>query len=304
VYLAASNLERMYYLIYGLLYLVSLLPIRVLYVLSDAFYVLVYHLLGYRKKVVFDNLKIAFPEKSEAERKRIAKKFYHNFIDTFIETIKMVSASDKYIQKRVSGNWEVLNDLHKTGRSLQIHLGHTFNWEWANLAGARAMHYTFLGVYMPISNKIFERLFRKLRSKSGAILLPATNMRQAMIPWRNRQYALGLVADQAPASPEKSFWMNFFGRPTPFVTGPETGARGGNIPVVFANIEKPRRGYYKVIFTLAETEPGSLPRGELTYRYVIYLEDVIRRNPDMWLWSHRRWKKEWKEEYRKLWIGK
>jgi Kdo2-lipid IVA lauroyltransferase/acyltransferase len=293
----------MYYIVYGLLYLVSLIPIRGLYILSDGFYVLIYYILGYRKKVVLSNLQRAFPEKTDAERKAIARKFYHNFIDTFIETIKMVSASDRYIQKRVSGNWELLNDLHKTGRSLQIHLGHTFNWEWANLAGASTMNYTFLGVYMPIGNKIFDRLFQKLRAKSGAVLIPATNMRNAMLPWRNKQYALGLVADQAPGNPEKAFWLNFFGRPTPFVTGPEAGARAANIPVVFANIEKPRRGYYKVVFTLAETDPDTLPKGELTRRYVRYLENVIRQQPDMWLWSHRRWKKEWKETYSHLWIG-
>jgi len=293
----------MYYIVYGLLYLVSLLPLRVLYILSDGFYVLVYHILKYRRPIVFSNLQIAFPEKTPAERIAIAKKFYKNFIDTFIETIKMVSASDAYIRKRVSGNWEVLNDLYKTGRSCQIHLGHTFNWEWANLAGAKEMPYTFLGVYMPITNKVLDRLFRRLRAKSGTVLLPATDMRKAMLPWRNRQYCIGLVADQAPSAPEKSFWLNFFGKPTGFVTGPETGARASNIPVVFANIEKPRRGYYKVVFTLAEDQPANFERGALTLRYARYLEDVIRRQPDMWLWSHRRWKREWKEEYKHLWVG-
>ena len=293
----------MYYIVYGLLYLVSLLPLRVLYILSDSFYVLVYHILKYRRPIVFSNLQIAFPEKTQAERIAIAKKFYKNFIDTFIETIKMVSASDAYIRKRVSGNWEVLNDLYKTGRSCQIHLGHTFNWEWANLAGAKEMPYTFLGVYMPITNKVLDRLFRRLRAKSGTVLLPATDMRKAMLPWRNRQYCIGLVADQAPSAPEKSFWLNFFGKPTGFVTGPETGARASNIPVVFANIEKPRRGYYKVVFTLAEDQPANFERGALTLRYARYLEDVIRRQPDMWLWSHRRWKREWKEEYKHLWVG-
>jgi KDO2-lipid IV(A) lauroyltransferase len=292
----------MYYIVYGLLYLVSLLPLRVLYILSDVIYILAYRILGYRRKVVLDNLQIVFPEKTLAERKKIAGKFYHNFIDSIIESLKMVSASDAYIMKRVSGNWEVLNNLYKTGRSCQIHLGHTFNWEWANLAGAKAMHYTFLGVYMPINNKIFDRLFRRLRSKSGTILLPATEMRRSMLPWRTKQYCIGLVADQSPSAPEKSIWLNFFGKPTGFVPGPETGARAGNIPVVFANIEKPRRGYYKVVFTLAEEQPASLQKGELTLRYARYLEQVIRQQPDMWLWSHRRWKKEWKEEYRKLWV--
>lgn len=297
------SLRPMYYIVFSLLYLVSLLPLRVLYIISDGFFVLVYHILGYRRKVVMDNLQLAFPEKTLAERKTIAKKFYKNFIDAMIETIKMVSASNAYIEKRVSGNWEVLNDMYATGRSLQVHLGHTFNWEWASLTSATKMHYTFLGVYMPIKNKALDRLYRNLRAKSGAILLPATAMRKAMLPWRNKQYLIGLIADQSPSNPGSCFWLEFFGKITPFTNGPETAARSGNIPVVFANIEKPRRGYYNVVFTLVEEQPASLQKGQLTLRYARYLEDVIRKNPDMWLWSHRRWKQPWKEEYRHLIIG-
>jgi Kdo2-lipid IVA lauroyltransferase/acyltransferase len=292
----------MYYLIYGLLYTLSLLPIRVLYLLSDAVYGLLYHIIGYRKKVVMDNLRTVFPEKTEEERVLIAKKFYHNFIDTFIETIKMFSASKAFLQKRVSGNWEVFQQLYETGRSCQVHLGHTFNWEWANSTGVTQMKYVFIGVYMPITNKTLDKIFYDLRSKTGTVMLPATDMRRAMIPYRNVQYALGLVADQAPGDPSKAYWLNFFNRPTPFVMGPERGAMAGNLPVIFATIEKPKRGYYKVILQVAEENPAALQPGELTLRYARYLEDVIRRNPDMWLWSHRRWKRKWSAEYQDLWI--
>jgi Kdo2-lipid IVA lauroyltransferase/acyltransferase len=292
----------MYYLIYVPLYLLSLLPLRVLYLLSDAVYGLLYHIIGYRKKVVMDNLQIAFPEKTVQERVLIAKKFYHNFIDTFIETIKMFSASEAYLRKRVSGNWEVFQQLYDTGRSCQVHLGHTFNWEWANSTGVTQMKYVFIGVYMPITNKTLDKIFYDLRSKTGTVMLPATDMRKAMIPYRNTLYALGLVADQAPGNPSKAYWLNFFNKPTPFVMGPEKGARAGNLPVIFATIEKPKRGYYKVILQIAEENPASLAEGELTVRYARYVEEVIRRNPDMWLWSHRRWKREWSPEYKDLWI--
>lgn len=275
----------------------------VLYGIADIIFVFVYHLSGYRKKIVLSNLANAFPEKSAREREQIARKFYHNFIDTFLEMIKMLSASDAFFRKRVSGNYEVINAFYASGRSCQLHLGHTFNWEWANLESARNLQYTFLGVYMPLSSRIMDRLFLKLRARSGTVLLPATDMRRAMIPWRNKQYALGLVADQAPGSPEKSFWLNFLHQPTPFVTGPETGARLNNLPVFFVNIEKPKRGYYKLVFTLATDNPASLPKGQLTLDYARYLEQCIRQAPDMWLWSHRRWKREWKEEYRELWVG-
>src|SRR5215831_10456531 len=159
----------MYYVVYGLLWLVSILPLRILYIFSDCIYGVVYYVIKYRRDVVMQNLEIAFPEKTIEEKKQIAKKFYRNLIDTFIETIKMVSASEKFIMKRFTANWEVINSLKDTGRPVQVHLGHNFNWEWANVSAAHLLSYRFLVVYMPIANKIFDRLFIKLRSRTGAI---------------------------------------------------------------------------------------------------------------------------------------
>jgi Kdo2-lipid IVA lauroyltransferase/acyltransferase len=293
----------MYYLVYGALYLVSLLPMRLLYLIADGIYLLVYYAFGYRKKVVMANLEIAFPEKTEAERVRIAKKFYRNFIDSFIEVIKLISASEAFLHKRFTIDVAVLDELHKTGRSCQIHLGHTFNWEWGQIVLTKLTKFKILVVYQPITNKIFEKLFYTLRTRTGNAFLPATDMRNSICQHQQSQYLLGLVADQNPGNPESSYWLNFFGRPAPFVCGPEKGARASNLPVVFARIEKPRRGYYHGTLTLGATDPGLLPEGELTRKYVHYLENVIRRNPDMWLWSHRRWKHAWKEAYADKWIG-
>ncbi len=294
----ASYLCRtMYYLVYGLLYLFSLLPLRILYLFSDFACFLIYHVIGYRKKVVFSNLKQAFPGKSEKERKKIAKKFYRNFTDTFIEAIKMISVSDRFIEKRIHADWEYVNKFHDTGRSVQFLLGHNFNWEWANRVAAKRFKYLFLVVYMPLTSKVMDRLFYNLRAKSGSKLLPATKMQEAMMPYRNQQYLLALVADQNPGVPLKAWWFNFLGKPAPFVTGPEKGARNNNTIVIFVFIHKLRRGHYQLVFKLAEEEPNSLPEKELTRRFVRYLEDVIREYPDMWLWSHRRWKHDWKPEY-------
>jgi len=292
----------MYYLFYGFLYLVSLLPMRILYFISDALYGLVYYILGYRRKVVMSNLTIAFPDKSEAELKKIAKKFYHNFIDSFIEVIKLVSASDAFLQKRFTVDVTALNDLYTTGKSCQIHLGHTFNWEWGQLVLARLTKYKIMVVYMPISSAVIEKLFYKLRTRSGNVFLPATNMRESITPYLQTQYALGLVADQNPGNLKAAYWLNFLGRPTPFVSGPEKGARAAGLPVVFACIEKPRRGYYHATVKLATCDSSQLPEGALTLEYVRYLEQVIYRNPDMWLWSHRRWKHSWKPEYAPMWV--
>jgi len=293
----------MYYVFYGLLWLVSLLPMRILYILSDGIYGLIYYVFGYRKKVVMDNLLRAFPEKTEAERIRIAKKFYRNLIDSFMEVIKLLSASQRFLEKRFTMDTSVLRELHATGGSCQIHLGHTFNWEWGQLVLTRMTDFKILVVYMPIKNNFFEKLFYRLRTRSGNAFLPASNMREAIRPYLESQYLLALVADQAPSNPKESWWLDFFGQPTPFVAGPEKGACSCGLPVVFAYIEKPRRGYYHATLTLGSRETSCLPEGELTRSYVRFLEDVIRRNPDMWLWSHRRWKHTWKNDYASRWVS-
>jgi Kdo2-lipid IVA lauroyltransferase/acyltransferase len=287
----------MYYIVYGFLWLVSLLPWRVLYILSDAIYGFVFYILKYRRDVVKENLRLAFPEKTERERDQITKRFYHNLIDTFIETLKMLSVSKRSIEKRFTGNWEVVNAFDKTGRSIQIHAGHNFNWELCNVGCPINLNMQFLTVYMPIANKTFERLFHKLRSRFGARLLRATHMREDFLPYKNHQYAMALAADQNPGNPASGWWFEFFGRPAPFVKGPAKAAISNDAVVVFAFIHKLRRGYYQAVFTVAEENPKTSTEQEITAKFVRYLENVIRQHPDMWLWSHRRWKWKWKEEY-------
>lgn len=287
----------MYYIIYGFFWLISVLPFPVLYFFADGIYGIVYYILKYRRKVVMDNLLFSFPEKTEKERIVIAKKFYHNLSDTFFETIKMMSVSEKSILKRFTGNWELINAFKQTGRKVQIHLGHNFNWEWCNVSFPIQLQMPFLAVYMPMTNKNFERLVYKFRSRFGTKLLRATCMREDFLPYHNEQYVLGLAADQNPSTPNNAWWFNFFGRPAPFVKGPAKGAVTSNAAVVFAFIHKVRRGYYQAVFTMGEENPASSTEQELTGKFVKYLEDVIRQYPDMWLWSHRRWKWEWKEEY-------
>src|SRR6476661_4188940 len=157
----------MYYLIYGFLYLLSMLPMWLLYWLSDLLYVLIFYVFGYRKSVVLKNLLIAFPEKSQKERTTIARQFYKNFIDTFIETIKLFSASEAFMRKRFVIDTDVLDQVHRSGRKVQVHLGHNFNWELASLAVCSFSPFVFLAVYMPIENKAIDRVFRKLRTRTG-----------------------------------------------------------------------------------------------------------------------------------------
>lgn len=293
----------MYYIIYVPLYLLSLLPMRILYLLADGIYGLLYYVFGYRKKVVMDNLAIAFPEKTLAERKKIAARFYRNFVDNFIETIKLLSASREWIREHLQLDSDPFTKIFDSGRKCQLHLGHNFNWEIASVVMPLNTNFDFLVVYMPIKNKALDRLFMHLRSRTGTHLLPATDMRKSIVAYRNSQYLLALVADQAPGSPSNNvFWLNFFNRPTPFVKGPESGARVGNLPVIFAKLYKTKRGYYRAYLEMGAEDPRDLPEGELTRRYIRFLEKAIRDNPEMWLWSHRRWKHEWKPEYSQAWI--
>lgn len=223
----------MYYVVYGLLYTISLLPMRILYLFSDFIYFLLYSLAGYRKKVVFSNLTHAFPEKTEEERKKIAKKFYRNLADQFIETLKLFSAGNEFIRKRCDADFSVVNYLYDKGRKCQLHSEHNFNWEYANLALPLHIKHTPLTVYLPLENKIFDKIFKKIRSKNGVFLLPSPEIRKAIMPYRNTLYALILLADQSPGNPKNAYWIEFLNRPAPFLKGGESSARLETYPLYF-----------------------------------------------------------------------
>jgi KDO2-lipid IV(A) lauroyltransferase len=293
----------MYYVVFAFFYLLSLLPMRLLYIISDGIFGVVYYMIGYREKVVMKNLELVFPEKSNAERVKIAKAFYHNLLDTFIETIKLLSVSRSFLEKRITANWEVLDTLFERGKSCQLHLGHTFNWEWGHHVLGNHTKYQVLVVYMPLSNAVMEKLMYHLRVRYGNKFISAGNMSKSMETFKDTLYLLGLVADQSPGNLNNAYWMNFFGKPTAFVSGPERGARAGNLPVLFTSIVKPKRGYYHAVLEVACEDPSALKEGELTLRYARYMEKVIRLNPEMWVWSHRRWKHNWNSAYTKNWIG-
>ena len=290
----------MYYLVYGFLYLFSLFPFWFLYLLSDGISFLLYRVIRYRRKVVKNNLLIAFPEKTEAERRKIEREFYTHFTDNWIETIKLLSISKKELNKRFTGDYEVLNELCKTGQNAQVHLGHYFNWEYANTAYGMNVQYPFLVVYKPISSKIIDRIFYKVRTRFGSHLISAYQYRQQFTPYARNTFALVLVADQNEF-PEKAYWTPFFGRMTTFVKGPERTAVMNNAAVTLSTIKKIKRGYYRSEIVLLTKEPKSLPKGEITKQMIAFIENCIREQPANYLWSHRRWKWNWDaEKYKAL----
>ncbi len=286
----------MYYIIYPLFYLISLLPWRVAYILSDLFYLLTYYGIKYRKNVVRNNLAIAFPEKSAAERLMIEKDFFRQLIDTFVEMIKMISISKEELDKRFECNYEVVNDLYKTGQSVQVHGGHFFNWEYVNLAYGANFNYPFLGVYAPLSNKAMDRIIYNMRSKFKTILIPSYDFSTKFHHYASGIYSLALAADQNPRRTQDAYWVDFMGKITPFVPGPEKGARLKNTAIVFATYYRVKRGYYKSELTLYTTTPQEIPFGQITLDYKAFVEDQLHKRPANFLWSHRRFKWEYDAE--------
>ncbi len=293
----------MYYIVYGFLRLLSFIPLPLLYVLSDFVYVLLFYVIGYRRQVVMNNLTTAFPEKSEADRKKIMKAFYHNFCDTFIEMIKLFSWSEEEIKRRFKGNIEVLNDWVGKEQSVQVVSGHYFNWEIANLGLGALSNMPFVVVYMPLRNKAVDRVVYNLRIKTGTKLVAATNFQNQVREYMKQQYALILVGDQNPGNPAKAYWTNFFTKPAPFPKGPESGAKRNNTAVIYTDFYKVKRGYYEFKMELLTSKPNEFEEGALTRLIVDKIEASIRQRPANYLWSHRRWKHEWKEEYRKMWVN-
>ncbi|MDE3252261.1 MAG: lysophospholipid acyltransferase family protein [Bacteroidota bacterium] len=292
----------MYYLIFGIVYLVSLLPWWILHRISDLAYILIYHVIGYRKEVVIDNITRSFPEKSREEILSITRKFYARFCDNWIETLKLISVSKTGLQKRITGNREVLYQLYETGHSLQVNSGHLFNWEILNISMGFDQPFTFIGIYFPQKSKIADRLMKYIRGRWGNVLIPSTDMARSIIPWRKKQYLIGIIGDQSSREPDSTYWLNFMNRPSCFVKGPEKFARGQKIPVVMVTTSQPKRGHYRFDFTLLASDVNALSEGELMRRYVRHLESNIRQQPELYLWSHRRWKHPWQTSYRSLWI--
>ena len=288
---------------YGFFYLLSLLPLFILYGIADFFFLILYYIVGYRKEVVMKNLTIAFPEKTDAERKEICRKFFRNFMHTWIETIKFISASERLLNKMIIGDYHLLYELQdRKHQRITLLSAHIMNWEAYNFCMPLHQPYPFLGVYMHITNKPMNDLFLKLRTRVGSNLLRAGEMRTEMMPWRNKEYIIGLAADQNPGHPTSAVWLNYFGRPTAFVTGPEKNARMGETPVIMSWLEKKGIGKYEVHFELLFENPEGLDKYEITRAYVKKLEQIITAQPENYLWTHKRWKHDWKAEYKNLWV--
>ena len=275
----------------GILWVGSLLPMRVLYVFSDFYYILI-RLVGYRRNVIDENLKYSFPEKSSKEIKKIRNKFYRHFCDLFVETTKVQTMSEAEMKKRVKyNNLEFIDKAYDEGKDVVAVMAHYNNWEWVPSIN---LHCKALGcdVYRPLKNKQFDVYMLKLRERWGNknFTMKATLKEVVKLKKKNQRFILGLIADQSPGRKEIQYWTSFLNQNTPVLTGPEKIAKLTKSPVVYLDMQKVKRGYYEVnIIPMVEDSKNSSGH-EITDKYIQYLEKVIIEKPENWLWSHRRWK--------------
>ena len=269
---------------------VSLLPYPLLYRLSDFFYVIFYYLIGYRKKVVYQNLNLCFPDKSKAEIISLQKKFYRHFCDLVLESLKNFSITSEQAQERMEQiNVNAINQYFEKGRSVLIAGGHYGNWEWAGPSFSINRLYQLVVIYRPLSNPYFERMMVRMRTRFGTQITEAQQTLRRMIADKGKLTATAFIADQT-ASPESAYWTTFLNQDTAVFNGPEKLARKFDYPVVYFHVSRPRRGYYELKPELLFEHPGKTTENEILETFTRKLETDILNNPTIWLWSHRRWK--------------
>ena len=288
----------LYIILYPLILFTSYMPFWVLYRFSDFLYFFMYHIAGYRKKVVRHNLSLVFPDKTSQERLQIEKAFYRHFSDLFVEMIKAFHMSLAQIQKRfVFKNVEVLNDLSHQGKNVIVVGGHYANWEWVFSLAAITDVFP-IATYLKINNKYFEKLMLKNRQRFGGRLIETKQLRKTLETFntQNRRYILGLLSDQSPQRHKARYWRSFLGVDTvPVHTGQEELTKQYDTGFVFMEINKIKRGYYEVQFELITANPRQYPDYKLTDIYLEKLEHQIRRRPEYYLWTHNRFKHRGKQ---------
>ena len=270
---------------------VSRLPFRALYAVSDVVYVFLFHVIRYRRKVVEGNIAGAFPDMPEAERRTVIRKFYRHFCDLLLESFKLFTISEKDLRERiVFENTEVLNQFFEQGRSVILAGGHYNNWEYFAVAFQLNIRHQAASLYKPLANKWFDARMRANRGRYGMKMIPIQEAKAFFRSVQERPAATVFGMDQSPSKVSRSHWMTFLGRDTAVTFGTEKYSRDFNQPVVFGSIGKIKRGYYRIRFTTITDEPANMPHGRIVERAMEMLEADIRREPEWWLWTHRRWK--------------
>jgi KDO2-lipid IV(A) lauroyltransferase len=281
-----------YYLALPFIYLFSLLPFPVLYLFSDFFFLLLYHGIGYRKQVVITNLRNAFPEKSEPEIAAVARKYYRYLCDLFLETFKTLTISKRKMLQRCALTPEasaLFAQLAREQKSIVLVMGHLGNWEWAGNTFSLVNSQQLYVIYHPISNKYFNGLMYRMRTRFGTKLIAMKDTFREMRSRKDEVNATAFIADQTPR-PDNAYWTTFLNQETPVFKGTEIIARKINYPVVYASVQRRKRGYYDIHAEMLVANPAEMPENAISEQHTRRLEKDIIAQPETWLWSHRRWK--------------
>jgi len=281
-----------FYLLFPLIWAFTLLPLRIQYLLSDLLFVLNFLFIGYRKKVVYLNLRNSFPEKSNKDIRSISRKFYRHLFDQMIESIALMHMSPRKILKHNRfKNPEVIEDLYKKNKGVILVSGHYGNWEWIISLQMLASHKT-LAIYKQLNNKYFDRMYINIRSRYGMTPVPMNRILRELIS-REQKNELTLtysLSDQRPLFRHIQYWTWFLNQDTPVYLGTEKIARKKDLAVVFLKMQKIRRGIYETEFIPLFENSRETKEHEITDKYLSILEKTIIDRPELWLWTHKRWK--------------
>lgn len=294
-----------YNLSFALWYLLSLLPLQVLYRVSDILYYPLYYVVRYRRQVVRQNLTGSFPEKSEKEIIRIEKEYYAWFCDYVVETVKQMSMSKHQMMKRMtfSGVDDIVKAMEQEDKKFCfVYLGHYGNWEWiASLPYWVPADVKCGQIYHPLRNKAVDRLFLRLRNQFGGVCIPMKETLRKIIEMRrnNQKAIIGFISDQTPKWNSIHHWCDFFHRETPVFIGTEKIGKQVDALIYYAEVTRPKRGYYHCAFKPLTHCAKQVPDYELTDWFTRLLEEMITNDPSCWLWTHKRWKRT-KEEWERL----
>ena len=286
-------------LVYPLIWILSILPLQLLFIFSDVIYFLLYYVFGYRKNVVRNNLRLAFPEKTKDERLEIEKKSFKHFVDIFMLMIKSFTISEKEVLRRMHlTNPEVLEKVVKNGKGLVMLTGHYANWEWTIHLIRPFLPFDLFAAYKKINNKYFDRAQIKSRNKFGSHLI--LNKDFYKLIYTNKKEGklglYGLISDQSPLLDHKVHWGNFMGLRVPLITGPELLAKRFDLTYTYLHTKRLKRGYYESTLEVLSENPNDFANYELTNLYFQELEKQIRKAPEFYFWTHKRFKHMGKED--------
>jgi KDO2-lipid IV(A) lauroyltransferase len=272
---------------------ISKLPFSVLYSISNVLYFIIYKVIKYRTTVVSRNLRNSFPEKSSQELKEIEEKFYRHLCDLMVESIKLFTISEDDLKRRiVCTNPEIVLEMHKKYKHVMGLTCHYNNWEWLATMVGHHTPYHAIGIYQPLTNPFFENKMRQSRGKMGTDLVGVKKAKDAMITSieKGNKIFVCTIIDQTPSNPEKCYWTNFLNQDTAVHLGMDKYAREFNIPIIFAVVKKVKRGFYEIKFDVLEENPVATKLGEIAEKYTRKTEEIVIKQPEFWLWTHKRWK--------------